>query len=128
MINIVIPMAGLGSRFAIARYEKPKPFIDVLGIPMIQRVMMNLELEDSRFILIARKEHLEKEKEIVNKIQEIYTKYNIKSPPDSCLNCEFKDQCGGGYYPTRFSSINNSLNNSSVYCTGLFSFFNDLFY
>ena len=61
-----------------------------------------------------------------NKIKEIYTKYNIKSPPDSCLNCEFKDQCGGGYYPTRFSSINNSLNNSSVYCTGLFSFFNHL--
>jgi NDP-sugar pyrophosphorylase family protein len=72
MINIVIPMAGLGSRFASAGYEKPKPFIDVLGIPMIQRVMMNLELEDSRFILIARKEHLEKEKIIVNKIKEIY--------------------------------------------------------
>ena len=72
MINIVIPMAGLGSRFASAGYEKPKPFIDVLGIPMIQRVMMNLELEDSRFILIARKEHLANEKEIVNKIQEIY--------------------------------------------------------
>lgn len=72
MINIVIPMAGLGSRFASAGYEKPKPFIDVLGIPMIQRVMMNLELEDSRFILIARKEHLEKEKGIVNKIQGIY--------------------------------------------------------
>lgn len=72
MINIVIPMAGLGSRFASAGYEKPKPFIDVLGIPMIQRVMMNLELEDSRFILIARKEHLEKEKGIVDKIKEIY--------------------------------------------------------
>lgn len=72
MINIVIPMAGLGSRFASAGYEKPKPFIDVLGIPMIQRVMINLELEDSRFILIARKEHLAKEEEIVNRIQEIY--------------------------------------------------------
>lgn len=72
MINIVIPMAGLGSRFACAGYEKPKPFINVLGVPMIQRVMMNLELEDSRFILIARKAHLEQEKEIVNKIQEVY--------------------------------------------------------
>jgi len=72
MINIVIPMAGLGSRFVSAGYEKPKPFIDVLGIPMIQRVMMNLELENSRFILIARKEHLEKEKNIVDKIQEKY--------------------------------------------------------
>lgn len=72
MINIVIPMAGLGSRFASAGYEKPKPFIDVLGIPMIQRVMMNLEMDDSQFILIARKEHLEQEKGIVDKIQEKY--------------------------------------------------------
>jgi NDP-sugar pyrophosphorylase family protein len=72
MINIVIPMAGLGSRFVSAGYEKPKPFIDVLGLPMIQRVLMNLELKNSRFILIARKEHLEKEKNIVNKIQEKY--------------------------------------------------------
>lgn len=35
MINIVIPMAGAGSRFAKAGYKKPKPFIDVLGKPMI---------------------------------------------------------------------------------------------
>ena len=31
MINIVIPMAGAGSRFVKAGYKKPKPFIDVLG-------------------------------------------------------------------------------------------------
>ena len=35
MINIVIPMAGQGSRFAKAGYEKPKPFIDVNVKPMI---------------------------------------------------------------------------------------------
>jgi len=57
MINIVIPMAGLGSRFATAGYQKPKPFIDVLGRPMIERVMENINLTDSRFILIGRKEH-----------------------------------------------------------------------
>jgi uncharacterized protein len=61
-----------------------------------------------------------------NKIHTIYNKYNIKSPPDSCVNCEIKNQCGGGYYPTRFSSKNNSLNNKSVYCEGLFPFFNKI--
>jgi uncharacterized protein len=61
-----------------------------------------------------------------NKIHTIYNKYNIKSPPDPCINCEIKNQCGGGYYPTRFSSKNNSLNNKSVYCTGLLPFFNHL--
>ncbi|EOH2469895.1 lipopolysaccharide biosynthesis protein, partial [Campylobacter jejuni] len=37
-MNIVIPMAGLGSRFAKAGFDKPKPFMDVLGKPMVVRV------------------------------------------------------------------------------------------
>lgn len=69
MINIVIPMAGLGSRFAIAGYEKPKPFIDVAGRSMIVRVLENLKVPDARYILIARKEHLEQEAELVAQIE-----------------------------------------------------------
>ena len=69
MINIVIPMAGQGSRFAKAGYEKPKPFIDVDGKPMIVRVLENLAYPDARYILIARKEHIEKEKELVCQIE-----------------------------------------------------------
>ncbi len=72
MINIVIPMAGEGSRFAKAGYEKPKPFIDVAGKPMIERVMDNLQCEDARYILIGRKSHLEKEHELVKEITEKY--------------------------------------------------------
>ena len=64
MINIVIPMAGLGSRFSDAGYEKPKPFIDVLGKPMIERVMDNLNIKDSNFILLVRKSTLETIKNI----------------------------------------------------------------
>jgi len=69
MINIVIPMAGQGSRFAKAGYEKPKPFIDVDGKPMIVRVLENLAYSDARYILIARKEHMEKEAELVAEIE-----------------------------------------------------------
>ena len=69
MINIVIPMAGQGSRFAKAGYEKPKPFIDVDGKPMIVRVLENLAYQDARYILIARKEHIEKEAELVAQIE-----------------------------------------------------------
>jgi dTDP-glucose pyrophosphorylase len=69
MINIVIPMAGQGSRFAKAGYEKPKPFIDVDGKPMIVRVLENLAYPDARYILIARKEHIEKEAELVKQIE-----------------------------------------------------------
>lgn len=70
MINIVIPMAGQGSRFAQAGYEKPKPFIDVAGKPMIVRVLENLAYPDARYILIARKEHIEKEEELVTQIEQ----------------------------------------------------------
>ncbi|SHI70249.1 Nucleotidyl transferase [Algibacter luteus] len=75
MINIVIPMAGEGSRFSKAGYKKPKPFIDVNGIPMIERVIKNLKLPDCRFILIAREDHINKEKELVKELEE---KYNAK--------------------------------------------------
>jgi NDP-sugar pyrophosphorylase family protein len=72
MINIVIPMAGAGSRFTQAGYEKPKPFIDVAGKPMIVRVLENLAYPDARYILIARKDHLQQEKELVAWIERNY--------------------------------------------------------
>lgn len=72
MINIVIPMAGEGSRFVKAGYEKPKPFIDVLGKSMIENVMENLSFPDARYILIGRKDHLLKENELVRMITEKY--------------------------------------------------------
>lgn len=69
MINIVIPMAGEGSRFSAAGYEKPKPFVDVDGKPMIIRVLENLSHPDATYILIARKEHLEREPSLVDQIK-----------------------------------------------------------
>lgn len=72
MINIVIPMAGAGSRFAKAGYKKPKPFIDVLGKPMICHVLDNLKVTNAKFILLARKEHYNNEQETVNWIKKNY--------------------------------------------------------
>ncbi|MFM6990169.1 MAG: glycosyltransferase family 2 protein [Rhodoferax sp.] len=70
MINIVIPMAGLGSRFAQAGYQKPKPFIDVAGKPMIVRVLENLACPQARFLLVARKEHMDAEVALVRRIEQ----------------------------------------------------------
>ena len=62
MINIVVPMAGAGSRFAKAGYELPKPLINVLGKPMIKLVIENLTPKnyETRFIFLCQQEHLEK--------------------------------------------------------------------
>ncbi len=58
MLNIVMPMAGWGSRFADAGYEKPKPLLPVHGRPMIDVVVDNLRpSERHRFIFICRSEH-----------------------------------------------------------------------
>ena len=58
-MNIIIPMAGHGSRFLQAGYTFPKPLIEVHGKPMIQVVIDNLKV-DAHFIFIVQKEHREK--------------------------------------------------------------------
>jgi len=58
-MNVLIPMAGAGSRFAQAGYTFPKPLIEVNGKPMIQVVVENLNVE-AHFIFLVQKEHYEK--------------------------------------------------------------------
>lgn len=55
-LNILIPMAGAGSRFEKAGYTFPKPLIDVNGKPMIQVVIDNLNIE-ANYIYVVQKEH-----------------------------------------------------------------------
>lgn len=58
-MNVLIPMAGAGSRFAQAGYTFPKPLIEVNGKPMIQVVVENLNVE-AHYIFLVQKEHYEK--------------------------------------------------------------------
>ena len=58
-LNVLIPMAGAGSRFEAAGYTFPKPLIEVRGKPMIQVVVDNLNVE-ANFIFIVQKSHFEK--------------------------------------------------------------------
>jgi len=58
-LNVLIPMAGAGSRFAQAGYTFPKPLIEVNGKPMIQVVVENLNIE-ANYIFLVQREHYEK--------------------------------------------------------------------
>ena len=58
-LNVLIPMAGAGSRFEKAGYTFPKPLIEVEGKPMIQLVTENLNL-DSKYTYIVQGNHNEK--------------------------------------------------------------------
>lgn len=62
-MNILIPMAGAGSRFQEAGYTFPKPLIEVNGKPMIQAVVENLNI-DGNYIFVVQEEH--------------YIKYNLQ--------------------------------------------------
>lgn len=58
-MNVLIPMAGLGSRFSQAGFTFPKPLIEVHGKPMIQIVVENIGL-DANYIFIVQKSHRQK--------------------------------------------------------------------
>jgi NDP-sugar pyrophosphorylase family protein len=59
VLDIVIPMAGRGSRFTKVGFVMPKPLIDVKGKTMIERVVGNLTCHaDHRFIFLVLAEHL----------------------------------------------------------------------
>ena len=58
-LNILIPMAGAGSRFEKAGYTFPKPLIEVKSKPMIQVVVENLNIK-ANYVYVVQKSHREK--------------------------------------------------------------------
>lgn len=50
-------MAGRGSRFSDKGFNLPKPLIPVLGKPMIQAVIENLNIENAKYIFIILEDH-----------------------------------------------------------------------
>lgn len=62
-LNVLIPMAGAGTRFEKAGYTFPKPLIDVKNKPMIQLVVESLNI-DANYIFIVQEDH--------------YNKFNLK--------------------------------------------------
>jgi len=58
-MNILIPMAGRGSRFKKANFSLPKPLININGKSMIELVIDNLDQHtNDKFIFLVRDEHV----------------------------------------------------------------------
>lgn len=71
-LNIVIPMAGRGSRFADAGFLDPKPMIPVGGRPMIEWVIENIKpSREHHFIFLCLAEHLERYPQVALKLREL---------------------------------------------------------
>ena len=72
--TLVLPMAGAGSRFSTKGYAKPKPLLDVCGLPMIIQAV-NCLPATSKKVFICLNEHS--------------TKYGVqKTLMDAYTNCE----------------------------------------
>jgi NDP-sugar pyrophosphorylase family protein len=69
LVNVIIPAAGEGSRFAKAGWKKPKPFIDVDGRPMLEHVIYNLTPNEASFTLLLRKQHINAHTDLVQKFK-----------------------------------------------------------
>lgn len=73
-MNIILPLGGLGERFAKQGYIEPKPLINIDGIPMIKYVLSNLHTNyDDQIFIIYNKDFLQ-DNAFINKIHEINPK------------------------------------------------------
>jgi dTDP-glucose pyrophosphorylase len=68
-VNVIIPAAGEGSRFAKMGWKKPKPFIDVAGRPMLEHVIDNVVPPGAEVTLLLRKSHIEAQPSIVQSFE-----------------------------------------------------------
>ena len=75
MINVVIPMAGAGSRFQLSGYDLPKPFVDVKGKMMVERVLDGIQIPDAKYTLIIQQTFQNKHRE---KLDLLTQKYRVQ--------------------------------------------------
>jgi NDP-sugar pyrophosphorylase family protein len=93
-MNILIPMAGLGSRFPSHTYPMPKPLIEVNGEPMISKAIKSLNLDGNYFFVIAKNQFTSLVEETITAIKPgskfIEIDYITEGPANSALL--FRDQ------------------------------------
>ena len=68
-MNIIIPMAGRGSRFTEKKILIPKPLIDIHGKPMIQRAVESLDLDGQWKFIIRIDEHMDRVSSMIQNIK-----------------------------------------------------------
>ena len=67
-MNILIPMAGMGTRFPTEKYPMPKPLIEISGEKMIHKAVKSLNLKGNYFFVIAKTKYSEEIKESVKSV------------------------------------------------------------
>lgn len=81
-MNIIIPMTGYGSRFVAAGYQELKPFILVMGKPIVEWIVKGMYPEDVHFVFVCRGEHLKKDPSMRDRLLALAPKADLVSVED----------------------------------------------
>ena len=119
-MNIIIPMAGLGSRFPKDHYMLPKPLIDVNGRPMIVRAIESLGMPDNAnwHFIIRTDDFTDAVKKIICSVVKNVNFYEITETTEgpACSALLFKE------------FINNSDELITANCDQIMEWNSDLFF
>lgn len=77
-INVIIPMGGLGSRFAKEGYAMPKPLVNIMGRPMISWLISNLNFKSGDVLYIALQREIEHEYSVSDIIRSEFPNLDIR--------------------------------------------------
>lgn len=77
-VNVIIPIGGIGSRFAKEGYRFPKPLINIVGQPMLLWLIDNLSLRPKDTLWIAVNEQIDHEFRIGQLVSKNFPKVNLK--------------------------------------------------
>ena len=114
MLNIVIPMAGAGSRFKAEGYELPKPFIDINGRMMIEHVLDGVNYPNAHYTLIIQKSFEEENKE---QLEILAHRYHVafvsveKLTQGACCTALSAHEIINNNLPVVFADSDNIFNN-----------------
>lgn len=77
-INVIIPIGGIGSRFAKMGYRYPKPLINIVGRPMLLWLIDNLSLKPGDTLWMAINEEVDDEFRIGQLINKTFSKIDFR--------------------------------------------------
>jgi dTDP-glucose pyrophosphorylase len=91
-MQVLIPMAGAGSRFSSSGHKVPKPLIEVNGLTLIEHSIKSFDV-DARFVFVTRKfdntEHNQRLSDLLKKLRpesiEVQIDHLTNGASETCL-------------------------------------------
>ena len=94
-VNILLPIAGHGNRFAEKGYELPKPLIKIEDKIIVEKSLDSIRHEGHQLIFVVKREHIEKygidsvlQRKFGDNIKIVVAEYDTEGAICTCLLAE----------------------------------------